>query len=56
MPDEEVLLDGEDEGVAVEGAGVDEVVDVAVAAAPVSFLEADPESVDSPDGGFILLE
>jgi hypothetical protein len=48
VPDEEeVLLDGEDAGVAVEGA---------VADVPASFFEPDPESVLSPDGGFILLE
>lgn len=47
------MLDGEDAGVAVEGAGVDEV---AAADVPASFFEADPESAVSPDGGFILLE
>ena len=55
MPDVgEALLDDEDVGVTVEGADVEE--DVAGAAGPVSFFEAAPESVDSPDGGFILLE
>lgn len=56
MPDEEAVLDGEDAGVAAEGADVDEVEDVAAAAEPVSFFGEAPGSEDSPDGGFILLE
>ena len=56
MPDEEVVLGGEDAGVAVEEAGVDEAEDVGVAAVPVSFFDAAPDSADSPEGGFNLLE
>lgn len=48
------MLDGEEAGVAVEG--VDEGEDAGGAAVPVSFFGAAPESADSPDGGFILLE
>lgn len=48
-----MLLDGEDAGVAVEGAVVDEG---AVADVPASFFEPDPESALSPVGGFSLLE
>jgi len=51
-----VELEGADEGVAVEGADVDEAEGAAVAAVPVSFFEAAPESAVSPDGGFSLLE
>lgn len=54
MPDEELLLDGA--GVAVEEAGVDEAEDVVADAVPVSFFEVAPDSADSPEGGFILLE
>ena len=50
------MLDGEEEGVAVEGADAEELEDVAGATVPTSFFGAAPESVDSPDGGFILLE
>lgn len=56
MPDEEGVFEGVDEGVAVEGADVDGVEEVAVAAVPVSFFAEAPESAASPDGGFILLE
>lgn len=56
MPDEEVVLGGEDAGAAVEEAGVDEVEDAGVAAVPVSFFGAAPGSADSPEGGFNLLE
>ena len=48
-----MLLDGEDAGVADEGAVVE---DGAVADVPASFFEPDPESAVSPDGGFSLLE
>jgi hypothetical protein len=56
VPDEELLLDGADAGVDGEEAGVDEVEDVVVAVVPVSFFEGAPDSADSPEGGFILLE
>lgn len=50
------VLGGEDAGAAVEGLDVGEAEDSVAAAVPGSFFTAAPESVDSPDGGFILLE
>jgi len=50
------VLGDEDAGVAVEGVDADEVEGAEAAVLPVSFFADAPESADSLDGGFILLE